>query len=138
MKKKKINLEEFVKKSQFSDDLYRQIFSELVAKYKNETPRQHLIRAVILIWERNYPREFAWFQDEMNKVKETRTNEFAADVKADMQLTFRFPRSLFNRLKLIVKDPEFLASTNEPTKEDKEEVAWLTKNFPEFLVPKKF
>ena len=56
-KKNKIDLEEFVKASKFSDEAYANIFRELVLKYKQDTPRQALIRAIIAIFETRYPAE---------------------------------------------------------------------------------
>lgn len=137
---KKLN--NFVAKKTFSEDkvdneIFRDIFYDLTTKYKDETPRQHLIRAIITIYEKKYPKEMAAFDKEMQRVRETRDNEYAADKKQDQRLLFKFPTSLWNRLTLLVKDPEFLNETKpNMTKEEKEEWSWFMQNFPEFIVPK--
>ena len=135
--KKQQNLEDFVKESKFSDPLFRDIFLELVTKYKAESPRQHLIRALLTIYKETYPAEMKVFNGEMKKVKETRVNEFAADKEQDQRLLFKFPESLWARLSMVVDEPPFLSQSNPPTKDELEEMQWLFREFPEFAVAEK-
>ena len=138
MKNNKINLEEFVSTTHFSDDIDKQVFRELVTKYKKETPRQALIRAIIAMWERKYPLEAHAHQRTIEHGKETRINKFAANKEQDQRLLFRFPQSLWNRLTLLVKDPDFLYQSDPITKGEKKELEWVIKNFPQYLIPSQY
>lgn len=138
MAKNKINLEDFVQSSRFTDDFSVEIFKELVTTYKKESPRQHLIRAVIMLWERKYPAELRYHKKAMEQRRETRANQFAANKDEDMRLLMSFPASLWNRLGLMVKDPDFLHESSPITKEEKLEKEWVIKNFPEFVVAEKY
>jgi len=129
-KEKNMSLDEFLKSQTFTDTVYKQIFKELVTKYKNENERQHLIRAVILLFERKDPNGMKKFKEMMGKTRELQTNKFASDKKQDQRHLLRLPEELWKRLKLVVEDPEFL-------KEDKE-VDWVVKNFPEFVIPSEY
>lgn len=135
--KKEQNLEDFIKESKFSDSMYRDIFLELVTKYKAESPRQHLIRAIITIFKETYPAEMKVFNQGMKKIRETRVNEFAADKQQDQRLLFKFPESLWARLSMVVDEPPFLNQSNPPAKDELEEMQWLFKEFPEFAVAEK-
>ncbi len=137
-KKKEVDLKEFIKGSEWSDPLYRDIFLELATKYKAESPRQHLIRAIISIYIEKYPAEMRKFNSEMKKIKETRSNEFSANKKEDQRLLFKFPESLWARLTLVVTDPPFLQQSNPPKKEELEEIRWIMKEFSEFAMADKF
>lgn len=136
--KKEIHLEDFVRESKFSDSLYRDVFMELVTKYKAESPRQHLIRAVITIFKEKYPAEMRVFNKEMKKIKETRVNEYAADKQQDQRLLFKFPESLWARLSIVIDEPPLLTQSNPPKLDELEEIRWLMKEFPEFAAVDKF
>lgn len=131
-------VEEFIKKTQFSDDTVASIFRELVANHSDETQRQHTVRAAIMMWIKKYPNELEMFERQMRKTRETRENEYAADKTQDQRHLFKFPESLWNRITMVVKDPEFLSQSNPIVKEEEEEMAWFIREFPQFVVPRIF
>lgn len=133
----KKSLKEFAQESEFSTELFREIFLELISKHKNESERQHLIRAIIEIFERKYKREMEEFTKIMDKKRELIANDYAADTEQRQRLVFKFPESLMNRFNMLVQDPPFLSQSNPMTKEEMDEWSWVIKNFPEFVVAKK-
>jgi metal-responsive CopG/Arc/MetJ family transcriptional regulator len=133
----KKSLKEFAQESKFSNDIFREVFLELISKYKHESERQHLIRAIIAIYEKKYRREMQEFAKIMDKKRELIANDFAADKEQRQRLVFKFPETLMNRFNLLVKDPAFLSQSNPMTKEEMDEWSWVIKNFPQFVVAKK-
>jgi len=133
-----IKLAEYVAKADFSADIYRDIFGDLVAKHSDESMRQHTIRAIIEIWMRRYPKEVRAFEEQMRKTKETRNDKFAsAGINSDQRTVFKIPESLWNRLSSMLPDPAFLAQSNPMTEEEKDEWAWFIREFPLFVIPEK-
>lgn len=128
-------LESFVQEQQFSNQMLADIFRELVTVYKHESDRQRLIRAVITMYKRKYGPEMAMFRQEMDRRKETATDEFASTGTQDQRLLFSFPSTLNTRLTFLVDNPPFLS--DEAINKLQEDV-WLSKEFPEFFVPSKY
>ena len=126
-KDKQINLEDFVEGRNFSRPLYSSILEELVIKYKNESPRQHAIRATIMLFEKKYKTEMRTFKKEMEKTKENLKNKFAANKEQDQRLLVRIPPSLWNRIGMIISDKPFL--------EEGGELKWFMKEFLQYVVP---
>jgi hypothetical protein len=131
------SLSEFAEES-LEDSFLREIFQDLMGKYKDESERQHVIRSIISIFEKKYRVEMREFQKIMDKKRELVANEFASD-EGDQQMrdVFKFPESLWQRLTMIIEKPEFLAQSNPMTKEESDEWAWFIKNFPQYVIPKK-
>jgi len=131
-------LAEFVATTDFSDEAFRDIFADLIAKHGDESLRQHTIRAIVEIWLHRYPAEVAQFEKQMQQKRETRKDEFASTGMASQQrIIFNVPETLWNRLTSIVKEPAFLSQSNPMTDTEKDEWAWFIKEFPMFVVPKK-
>ncbi len=129
-KEEKIPMSDFVVGRGFSQPFYKDIFEELATKYKTESPRQHTVRAVIMMFEKKYPAEMRAFKRQIEQVRETRVNKYAADDKSQLQFVLSFPESLYSRIDLATIDPSFLQGETE-----QEELEWMIKNFPEFVVP---
>jgi hypothetical protein len=135
-KQEKKSLEDFLNKTQFSNETIASIFRELVANHPGESERQHTVRAAIMMWMRKYPNEMALFEKKMQKSRELQANDMAADMKQDQRHLFRIPESLWNRITMVVKDPPFLTQSNPMTKEEEEEFTWFIREFPQFVVAK--
>lgn len=135
--KTKNSLQNNKTESKFSDSVFRDIYHKLITKHKDETERQHLIRAIILIYKAKYPAEIREFAKIMDKKRELITNEYASDNEQGQRLLFRFPESLMHRLTMLVENPPFLSQSNPMTKEEENEWTWFMDSFPEFTVPKK-
>lgn len=129
-KEEKIPLGNFVAGREFSQPFYREIFEELATKYKKESPRQHTVRTIIMLFKKKYPVEMRAFKRQTDQVRETRANKYASNDATDLQLILSFPESLFNRIDLAIIDPPFLQGETK-----QEELDWMIKNFPEFVVP---
>lgn len=134
MKKKSLN--EFAEES-LDDDILREIFIDLIGKHKHESERQHLIRAIVEIYQKKYPAEMRAFQKIMDKKREIIANDYAADKEQQQRLMFKFPESLMRRFELLIKDPPFLSQSNPMTKEEMDEWSWFIREFPQFVVPRK-
>lgn len=134
---KKNSLSEKATESNFSDSVFREIYMDLISKHKHESERQHLIRAVIEIYQKKYPSEMRAFGHIMDQKRETLANDYAADKEQRQRLVFKFPESLMNRFSLLVDKPPLLSASNPMTKEELTEWSWFIKNFPQFVVPKK-
>lgn len=131
------SLSESKTEPQFSDSVFREIYMELISKYRHESERQHLIRAIIEIYQKKYPAEMKAFGREMDKKRELIANDYAADMKQKQRQVFKFPESLWQRLTRLVEDPPLLSESNPMTKEELAEWTWFIKEFPQFVVPKK-
>ena len=136
MEKDTKSLEDFLKKTQFSDDTVASIFRELIHNHPGESERQHTVRAAIMMWMRKYPNEMAMFERKMKKTRELQANEFSSDEKQDQRHVFKIPESLWNRIGMVVKEPAFLTQSNPMTKQEEEEFTWFIKEFPQFVVAK--
>lgn len=133
-----VKLAEFVAGADFSSDVFRDIFSELIAKHGDESLRQHTIRAIIEIWMRKYPSEVEAFTKQIDAFKQARKDQFAsAGATSDQRIVFKFPETLWNRLTIMVKEPAILQQSNPMTDAEKDEWAWFIKEFPLFVVPEK-
>lgn len=135
--KKKNSLSEQEIAPKFSDAIFREVFSSLVSKYRHESERQHLIRAIIEIYQKKYPAEMRAFGRIMDRKRELIVNDYAADKEQRQRLVFKFPESLMRRFEMLVTDPSILSQSNPMTKEELNEWTWFMKEFPIFVVPKK-
>ena len=122
---------------EFSDAILREVYMDLISKHKNESERQHLIRAVIGIYQKKYPSEMRAFGRIMDEKRETLKNDYAADKEQRQRLVFKFPESLMKRFTMLVDEPPLLSASNPMTKEELTEWTWFIKEFPQFVVPKK-
>ncbi len=128
-------LNDFIKKSKIDNDMLADIFRTLVTTYKHETVRQHTIRAMITFYEKKYGAEMRRFAKDMKKRKELARNEYASTEKQDQRVMFSFPDTLYQRLTMIVKDPDFMS--DDAIKKLRED-EWLMREFPQYFVPDKF
>ena len=125
---KQIDPEDFIEGRNFSRPFYSGIVKELVTKYKNESSRQHAIRATIMLFEKKYKAEMRTFKKEMEKARDLSINKFAANKEQDQRLLVKIPPSLWNRVGMITPDKPFL--------EEDGELKWFMKEFPQYVVPK--
>jgi metal-responsive CopG/Arc/MetJ family transcriptional regulator len=133
-----VKLAEFVAGADFTSEMFRDIFSDLIEKHVNESLRQHTIRALIEIWIKRYPAEADTFQKQIQQFRAQKKDVFAsAGVASDQRIVFKFPETLWNRLNSIVQEPPFLQQSNPMTDTEKEEWAWMIKEFPQFVVPER-
>jgi hypothetical protein len=127
---------EFIKTSNLkNEELLAGILTTLLREYPDETERQHMIRATIMMFEAKYKPEMRQQDDAIRFTKETRKNEHAADYATDMRLGIRIHEMLDARINMVVKDPPFLS--DEAIKMY-DELNWFRKNFPRYVVPETF
>src|SRR3990167_4556919 len=124
---KQLNIKEFVSQQNFSSEIYREIAQTLLMKYKDETARQHLVRALIMIFEKRYPGEVEKHEEAVEQARELQMDKKFASNDQGQRHLFRFPRELWTRLSSLVSDPPFLDTP--------EEMAWAAKAFPQYLIP---
>jgi len=134
---KKNSLSEKEVAPEFSDAIFREVFSSLISRHRHESERQHLIRAIIEIYQKKYPAEMRVFEQIMTQKRELAANEYAADKEQRQRLVFKFPESLMRRFEMLVTDPSILSQSNPMTKEELAEWTWFMKAFPQFVVPRK-
>jgi uncharacterized membrane-anchored protein YjiN (DUF445 family) len=127
-KDKQIHPEDFIEGRNFSRPFYSEIVQELITKYKKESPRQHAIRATVMLFEKKYKAEMRAFNKQMEKARDGLKNKFAANKEQDQRLFLKLPPSLWNRISMITPDKPFL--------EDDSEMEWFMKEFPNYVVPK--
>ena len=135
---KKNSLSDKSTESQFSYSVFREVYMDLISKYRDESSRQHLIRSIIEIYQKKYPAEMREFDKIMTQKRELVSNEYASDKEQRQRLVFKFPESLMKRFEMLVEEPPILSQSNPMTKEELAEWTWFIKAFPQFTVPKKF
>ncbi len=130
------DIDDFIKASNLKhEELFASIFRNLMTEYPDETDRQHVIRAAIMMFEDQYKPEMRRHERSMKHVKETRANEYASNDIIDMRIAFRFPDSMITRINMILinlKQPSFLS---DDAIKIYDEGKWLRKNFPRYCVP---
>lgn len=131
-------LENFILSSQLKDEeLLGSVFRILVSQYPDETDRQHVIRAMVMIFEDKYPGAMRRHQSDIKKRQETRANEHAADYNTDMRLAFALPEGLPTRINMVfdrINQPPFL---DEKMIKENGEDEWFRTNFPRYAVSEK-
>ena len=124
------------------NEILSSIFRELITKYKDETKRQHLIRAAVMLFEKQYPEELERNNKIIKQKRQTRDNEHAANYEQEIRLTFCVPQhigTLFLSVGQLLKDKTLkLALLSDEAQELYGEQDWFAREFPQYLVPEKY
>ena len=127
----------FINKSISHDkEVFVGIFNEIITNFKDETKRQHAIRAVIMKFEHDFPKLMEEFDAEIRKKKELSKNKHSADYENQIRQTFAIPDGLETRLTQVLNKigEEYRFLSDEAQKEFKEQ-DWFRKNFKRYSVP---
>jgi hypothetical protein len=135
-------LDAYIKQSVIKDRLLLvSIFQDIATKHKDETKRQHLIRAAVAMFEAQHPAEVARHQNKIRTKRELLQNQFGANWETELQLMFLIPPYVGTAFfqvseKLNDKTLKVPFMSDEAQKLFNEH-DWFKKNFPQFVVPEK-
>jgi len=133
------DIDAFIKSSQLKhEEIFAGVFKELVTKYPEETDRQHVIRGMIMVFEKKYPAMMNRVDYAVRQSKETRANEYASNDVIDTRILFKIPEPLMTRINMVFSQknwPQFLS--DEAVKLYDEE-NWFRKNFPRYCAATKY
>jgi hypothetical protein len=101
----------------------------LTTKNDGANLRRQIVREAVAIYKRKYPQYYKQAIQVAKEARNSRATVYGSDKEMELRMCVRLPRGLWDALAELCSQPPFL--------NEKKELLWFMREFPEFCVPQK-